>query len=657
MRPMPTLTLLKGRRFDRELEFEKDNYFIGRDEGNDLVLEDGSISRVHAKIVHDPSGWSIHDLNSTNGVYINNAKVKEMPIKPGDVLVLGEYTFIVRSTTASDATAVAVGASEGAIKTLDALCVLARRFSGPLTLTEMLEALTDALLDVFRAERGFILLADAKGQLGDPTVIRRRGDLSLPEAKVQISKTVATRAMEERRSILITDVEADKDFRGVESIEQEQVRSIICSPIVGPMTGPTDKTSKGTSGAALLLGSVLGVVYLDSRLKMRTFTDADLEMLDRFVESAAHLIASNRERDRLKKTNQNLAALARDIHLSECDTDRLVGSAPKMRDMLSQLRDLAAEDVTVLITGESGTGKEMFARAIHYSSRRADRPFVAVNCMALSHELIESELFGHEKGAFSGAVNKKIGKFEQADGGTIFLDEIGEVSSEVQVKLLRVLQERRITPVGGTEEHELDIRLVTATNRDLRKAVNEGKFREDFYYRINVFQLELPPLRDRREDVPALVDHFIGVFNKRMGKQLAGVDPEAMGLLKGYDWPGNIRELRNVVERAFVVEKSRVITTKSLPYPIISAPPEPLPTSGIVPIEFPPNFDDAREVFEKHFIIQSLKRHRGNITVTSKETGLPRRTLYRRLEKYGIEPKELLSEEALSDMARGLDED
>jgi len=648
---MPTLTVLKGRRFDRELDFEKDNFFIGREEGNDLVLEDASISRVHAKFMHDASGWSIVDLNSTNGVYINNAKVKEMPIKSGDVIVLGEYTFIVRGMAVEGGAQEAPG--EATYKTLESLCLLARRFHGSVGLTEMLEAMTDSLLDVFRAERGFILLRDAKGELADPAVVRRRGELAAPETRVQISKTVAARAVTERAPILITDVEADRDFRGVESIEASEVRSIICCPLIQPDIGaPEAKTVSLKAGTRTgLIGECLGVVYLDSRMKSRTFADMDLEMLDRFVEAAAHLIGASRERESLKRANATLSSLAREIQLSDCETDRLIARSPRMTDVLGQVKDAAAEDVTVLITGESGTGKELIAKAVHYTSRRAHQPFVAVNCMALAPELIESELFGHEKGAFTGAAGRKTGRFEQADGGTIFLDEIGELPPDLQVKLLRVLQERRLTPVGGTREIELDIRLITATNRDLRRAITTGKFREDFYYRINVFNVELPPLRERREDVPALIEHFIGLFNRKMDKQLTGVDPDAMGRLRAYDWPGNIRELRNVVERAFVVEKTRVISLKSLPYPIVEEhrpPPEvPLPT-------WPDNFDDAREVFEKHFIVQALKRRQGNVTLTSKETGLPRRTLYRRLAKYGIDPKELLSDEALKDMDSAL---
>jgi Nif-specific regulatory protein len=625
---MPILTILKGRRIEREFPFDKDHMFIGREDGNDLILEDASVSRVHAKFQREPAGWSIVDLNSTNGIYLNNLSVKEAVVKDGDVVVLGDYTLFIRTATGTDRT----GDLENAQQMLETLCLLTQRFKSSLPLSGMLETMTDALLEVFGAERAFLLLVDqATGCLADPAITRRRDPT---DTRIQISKTVANRVVEEKQPILITDVEADAQFRGVKSIETDQVRSIICAPL----------TSDGAH--------VTGVVYLDSRMKSRTFVERDLALLDRFLTHAGQLIHSATEQERLKQSNEKLQSIAKEISLADHDTNRIVGSGVRMQEVHNQLKDLAKEDVTVLITGESGTGKELIAKAIHYQSKRAESPFVAVNCMALASELVESELFGHEKGAFSGALARKIGKFEQAEGGTIFLDEIGELSLPVQVKLLRVLQERSICRVGGAEDIPLDIRLVTATNRNLEQAIAEGKFRDDLFYRINVFNLELPPLRERRDDIPALVKHFVGFFNRRMGKQLAGVTPETQGLLTAYEWPGNIRELRNVIERAFVVEKGAAITPQSLPFGPRKKGGTPSVEEKFGAFDYPADFDTAKDLFEKHFIIQSLKKHAGNITLTAKETGLPRRTLYRRLEKFGIDAKELLSADSLAQMEK-----
>jgi transcriptional regulator with PAS, ATPase and Fis domain len=289
-----------------------------------------------------------------------------------------------------------------------------------------------------------------------------------------------------------------------------------------------------------------------------------------------------------------------------------------------------------LILGESGTGKELIAKAIHYGSKRKDRPFVAVNCMALSREVIESELFGHERGAFTGATDRRIGRFEMADGGTLFLDEIGELSPAIQVKMLRVLQERQVERVGGNRSIDVDVRLVAATNADLQKLMKTGQFREDLYYRLNVFTLKIPSLRQRMEDVPLLVDHFIQHFNPRMGRKLSGIEQDALQVLMSYSWPGNIRELKNVIERAFVVEKTDKITVASLPHDIAQARGQGFTSADLGVDNYPPDFHLAKELFEKNFILKYLRAHGGNITATANQLRLPRKTIYRKLEAYQI---------------------
>jgi len=633
---MPIITVLKGRRFEREFSFDKDHLFLGREDDNDLVLPDGSISRVHAKFVRDPSGWSIVDLNSTNGVFVNNNKVMETPVKEGDVLVVGEYTIFLRSVASEGIrTASLVGAIDST-QSLKLLFGLTRKFKSEAAVQESLEAMLESVMDIFQAQRGFILLRDpTTGQLGDPRITRFAGD---SDQHLPVSKTVANRVLEQQAPLLITDVEADDFAHEAPSISTDQVRSIICAPLMKPS------------------GPARGVVYLDSQIKIRVFTEDDLTLLKEFLEHASHLLGASEEARRLKRANRNLTEITREVSRREHDTDSIVGSSSTMTELLGQLSDVAAEDVTALITGESGTGKELFAKAIHYRSRRATKPFVAVNLMALPKELIESELFGHEKGAFSGAVARKIGKFELAEGGTIFLDEVGELSLDIQVKLLRALEERSVVRIGGHEEVSLDIRLVSATNRDLDVEIKEGRFREDLYYRLNVFNIHLPALKDRREDLPGLVEHFLAHFNSKMGKAITGVESDAMSLIRAYDWPGNIRELKNVIERAFVVEKSSRIQVKSLPFNLVrdrvlaedAADCEKLSPEATGP----GSFEQAQGQFEKTFIVESLKKFGGNVTQTSKETGLPRRSLYRKLEKYGIDPKTVISSDSAEDDQR-----
>jgi DNA-binding NtrC family response regulator len=326
-----------------------------------------------------------------------------------------------------------------------------------------------------------------------------------------------------------------------------------------------------------------------------------------------------------------------------------VGNSRTMKRVFQLVDKLTRVNTSVLIRGENGTGKELVAKAIHYNSPRKDGPFVAVNCAAIPENLIESELFGHEKGAFTGADQRKIGKFQFAARGTLFLDEIGDTSPATQVKLLRVLQEHNFTPVGANREIKADVRIVAATNQDLEKLIREGKFREDLYYRLNVMPIFLPPLRERKDDIPYLVAHFVEKFNLEHGKSLKNITPEALQALEGFHWPGNIRELENAIEHAFVVETGDAITffslpeyirksvRKTMPIPVASAN---RPTSSSVISLENMDWEQGKETFEKEFIIQALKTNSGRINLTAEQANIPKNTLLRKIKKYNINPRE-----------------
>jgi DNA-binding NtrC family response regulator len=313
--------------------------------------------------------------------------------------------------------------------------------------------------------------------------------------------------------------------------------------------------------------------------------------------------------------------------------ENIIGKSEKMQHVYDLLQDVAASDATVLITGESGTGKELVARAIHVNSNRKNKPFVVINSAAIPETLLESELFGHEKGSFTGAVGRKIGKFEAAEGGSIFLDEIGDLSPSLQVKLLRVLQEREFERVGGLDKIKVDVRIISATNKDLQSEVDEKRFREDLFYRLNVLQLELPPLRDRSEDIPLLVMHFLRQYSDQMGKEVSGVTNEAMELLQGCLWRGNVRELENAIERAVVMTKGTELEKGDFPNQCDKKP-----------------FDDEQgrflkegmetpsvKVLEREALERAIRKCNGNITMAAKMLGIGRDTLYRKMRKYGIE--------------------
>jgi two-component system response regulator AtoC len=330
----------------------------------------------------------------------------------------------------------------------------------------------------------------------------------------------------------------------------------------------------------------------------------------------------------------------------------IVGHNQKMKDVFGLIYKLCKVDTTVLVRGENGTGKELVARAIHFNSPRKSGAFVALNCGAIPEHLMESELFGHEKGAFTGAIERKIGKFQIANNGTLFLDEIGELKPEMQVKLLRVLQEKKFTPVGSNREVKSNARIIAATNRNLEKMMSEGHFREDLFYRLNVMPIFLPPLRERREDIEQLAQHFIKKFSKVHTSSIDQLHPLALEVLKNYNWPGNIRELENVIERAFIVEGSSQITLSSLPENLTQNLTSVKSTekNNVISLnqglksETTMDFDLFKENLEKDFIISALKLNKGKINQTVATANIPKNTLLRKIKKYNINVKEYLDE-------------
>jgi two-component system response regulator HydG len=318
------------------------------------------------------------------------------------------------------------------------------------------------------------------------------------------------------------------------------------------------------------------------------------------------------------------------------DASQIVGRSQKMKEILETVAMVAPTEASVLVLGESGTGKELIANALHQGSSRADKRFIKVNCAALPETLLESELFGHERGAFTGAVSKKPGRFALADGGTIFLDEIGELSLSTQSKLLRVLQEREIEPLGSTQTIKVDIRILAATNRNLKEEVSKGAFREDLFYRLNVVPIQIPPLRERKEDIPLLLEHFLKIYNEKNGRNLQGFHPRALDALMRYAWPGNIRELENMVERVVILTRDDYVMFQDLPEPIRDAVGDPLPIQVREGIRAGMTI---REM-ERELIIKTLEDNDQNRTRSARVLGITRRTLQHKLKEYEIEQQD-----------------
>jgi DNA-binding NtrC family response regulator len=349
-------------------------------------------------------------------------------------------------------------------------------------------------------------------------------------------------------------------------------------------------------------------------------------------DDASLVVARALERKRLKEQAVSLRREVEGIY----SFHNLVGKSPRMRDVYTLLEQASKIDITVLLNGETGTGKELAARAVHYHSARRERRFVPVNCGALPGELVESELFGHAKGSFTGAAGMKRGLFEEAEGGTIFLDEIGELPLPVQVKLNRVLQEKELRRVGDTTGIKVNVRVIAATHRDLKAEVQAGRFREDLYYRLHVFPVVLPPLRDRREDVPLLAGHFLEKHARVLGRPLTAFDPDALRALTGYPWPGNVRELENAIERAVAVALGQTIQLRDLPADVKGSQEGAIPAEQLAKMPYREAVDLARDRVTRDYLVALLRDLDGNVTKAAERAGMARESLHRLLKRYGV---------------------
>lgn len=361
------------------------------------------------------------------------------------------------------------------------------------------------------------------------------------------------------------------------------------------------------------------------------------DVLKAKVDNAIRIKELDRENKRLRQVTEYY----REIESQRYNFNEIIGSSESLRNILKVVEKVAKTDSSVLITGESGTGKELIARAIHYNSHRKDKPFIIVNCGALAEGVLESELFGHEKGAFTGAIKRKVGRFELADGGTIFLDEIGDFSPVIQLKLLRVLQEQTFERVGGESTIKVNVRVISATNKNLQEYIKQGRFREDLYYRLHIVPITVPSLRERLEDMSILIKHFIDKLNKRIGKNVKGFTKKAEDLLKKYNWPGNIRELENIVEQAYVLSSSDIIDVSELPLFIQESNASSLlkVPNGKMPLV------DILEKLEKELIEKAYRKANGVKAETARILGIKTSALYYKLEKYGLISSEEVTEQ------------
>ncbi len=581
------------------------NLTIGRSEENAVQLLGHGISRVHARIAKKGARFFIKDAGSRNGVFVNDKRIVETALKDGDIVRIGSVVLAfspafeihvpkkgaprARSTTketsasemrvahqgeppgpaSADAVFILPGRSSTltpilessatdlgdvskevdkaesprelaiALRRLKAVYDVGTAIASILDEESLLNRLLELLLQVFGAERGAIILCSETGTELRVGAVRWR---EKETGNVHISRTVLNQALLDGKAVISSDVRHDPRFEGSKSIRIDDVKSILCAPL---------KSRE----------KLMGAVYLDTKEFLRSFDEEDLSLLMNIARQAGVAIDNARLYTRTREEATRLRK-----HLEE--EFSVIGDSPEMLSLLAKVRKVAASGSTVLLIGETGTGKELLARMIHHESARRAKPFVPVDSTAISETLLESELFGHERGAFTGADRLKPGKFEIANGGTIFLDEIGDMSMSAQAKLLRVLEERAFTRVGGVRIIDVDVRVIAATNTNLQTLVEKGKFREDLYFRLAVVPLTIPPLRQRRNDIRLLANHFLKRFAAASGKNISGFTRSAMEALSDYDWPGNARELRNVIEGIVVLGDKPVVDFHDLPYPM-----------------------------------------------------------------------------------------
>ena len=622
---------------------------IGREPSNPVCLNDLSVSRRHCRIKREtteipnkatetvqihrldgstdlPEGeFTILDLESFNGTFVNGLPVKEHVLAHGDQIAVGDVVllFLLHETEAPARAAsqsnednlitrstirlrrddalylrpekvmAELPATARVAQDLNALIKISTTINSIRGLGDLQKELLELIIEVIPAERAAILLIDKSQPVLDS--LRGWTRINGSDNSIRVSQTISDQVLRERVSLLSNDIVENDGVSESPSLVEARVCSVLCVPVV-------------------ILENSLGVIYLDTSDPAARFDEGHLQLLTAIAAIAAAPIENARRVEWLEAENQRLRE---EIHVEH----QMIGESAAMRAVYQFIGKVAAADSTVLIRGESGTGKELAARAIHLNSPRSAKAFVAINGATLSETLLESELFGHEKGSFTGAIAQKRGKLEIANGGTLFLDEVGELTAPIQAKLLRVLQEQEFERVGGTRPIKVDVRIVTATNKNLEEAVARGDFRQDLYYRLNVVSVTMPPLRDRRDDIQLIASYFSSLFSKKCRRRIQGISPEARAILRAYDWPGNVRELENAIERALVLGSTEMIVPEDLPEAIFETR-----NAGALPAG---GYHEELKKAKQSIVIKAIEAASGNYTEAAKRLGLHPTNLHR----------------------------
>jgi len=601
-----TLILEPPGQAKRSVKVHKALTTIGADAENDIALGRAGLEPTHAQITKEADGWWISAL--AKDLTINGRREKRRRLAEGDVLRLGELTLTFLesdppaiSQPPSDEPAVPSRGHKSVTATREVVTAYRRIYEFSVKLMAnagtgaLVETLLDSVIELTGADKGFLVLV---GDEQRPEVAAARGveRSNLDPSVAELSDSILKRVFESKKPIVVADALRDEAFNASASVVNLKLLSVMCCPL-------------------LLRDEILGAIYVGNNRVAHVFDEAALEVMSVFAAEASLLLSQERRAEELRAQNQRLEG-----EIDHLRFGRVIGACDSMKEIYKRIRKVATTDVAVLITGETGTGKELVAREIHENSRRARGPFVVINCGAIPENLLESELFGHVRGAFTGAVATKLGKFQAANEGTLFLDEIGEMPALLQVKILRALQEHVVMKVGDTKPERVDIRVLAATNRVLEEEIKAGRFRDDLYYRLNVVQLHLPPLRERGDDLPIIAKYLLGKTAKEQGRTLQGFSKACLAAIRVYPWPGNIRQLENRIKKAVVLSDGPLISAEDMDLRAEDV-------EEILPLA------DARARFETRYIQEVLDRCGQNRTQTARVLGVDPRTIFRHLAR------------------------
>jgi len=619
----PRLIAINGSLKGTTFPLNEDQISIGRESASNLALSHSSVSRRHCLIKRTGGEFVICDLDSYNGTFVNGVPVKEQALVHADQIKVGTIALVflvgesdepgsgslvewddsnlVSQSTRQMHPETLLHQTEQALlrsdehervaRDLAVLLKIGSRINLLRQTKDLQQEILSSIFEVVPVDRGAILLSSGENDFSS-VYGRERKDQG---KRLHISRTVVEKVMTERVAIITNDIRTSESLGSAESLVAAQISSLMCAPLI-------------------VFEKIVGVIYLDTSDPTVRFDDEHLQLLAGIAGIAAVSLENARQMEWLEGENSRLRSTLAIEH-------NMVGESPAMDEVYRFIERVAPTNSAVLICGESGTGKELAAHAIHVNSPRAIKPFVVINCAALPETLLESELFGHERGAFTGAIGQKKGKLEVAEGGTIFLDEIGELAPALQSRLLRFLQDHKIERLGSTRSIGLNVRVVAATNRNLDEAIAKGLFRTDLYHRLNVVQIMMPPLRDRPEDIPLLASYFGAKYAKACKRTVNGISPAARRLLQSYDWPGNVRELENAIERAVVLGSSEMIETDDLPERVLESV-----NTGKLPIA---KYYEAVKHAKRELILKALEQANGNYTDAANALGVHPNNLHR----------------------------